>query len=164
MTRSTGLAIAGGTVGFLLSISIYVHFRRKQKDKLAAELLREISKLVKPATSGLLAENAFDINFADEVLKRISGKVLVLKQDALVKYAERIHDAWGAWYQGGDDENKVYAVFRELRDKVAVSHVAGAYQKAYRENLIDVLNDRLDSDEINIVLGIVKGLPTYRTI
>lgn len=164
MGGSAGLKIAGGVVGVLLAGSVYGHLRRKRRDKRAAELLREVAKLVKPTTQGLLSENAFDIHFVDEVLKKVSGKVLVIKHAAAVKYAKRIHDAWGAWYEGGDDENKVYAVFRELKDKVAVSQVASAYQDAYKENLIDTLHDRMDDAEVNTVLDIVKPLPSYRTL
>lgn len=164
MNKQTGLKIAGGVVGLLLVVTVASHIRRRQKDKLAAELLREISKVVKPSTEGLLSENAFDIHYENEVLKKVSGKILVIKQEVAVKYAERIHSAWGAWYEGGDDENKVYAVFRELKDKVAVSKVAKAYQNLYGENLIDKLYDKLDDNEIKIVLNIVKPLPAYRTV
>lgn len=162
--RNAGLKIAGGVVGVLLVGSVYGHARRRQKDKLASELLREVSKIVKPATKGLLSENAFDIHYVDEVLKKVKGSVLTIKKDAAVKYADRIHNAWGAWYEGGDDENKIYAVFRELKDKVSVSQVAKAYQDAYSENLIDKIHDRLGDDEVKIVLEIVKPLPSYRTI
>lgn len=162
--KNAGLKIAGGVVGVLLMGSVYGHVRRRQKDKLASELLREVSKIVKPATKGLLSEDAFDIHYMDEVLKKVKGKVLTIKRDAAVKYADRIHDAWGAWYEGGDDENKVYAVLRELKDKVAVSQVAKAYQDNHGENLIDKIHDRLGDDEVKKVLEIVKPLPSYRTI
>ena len=162
--RGQGLKIAGGIVGLLLAGSIYGHVRRRKKDKVASELLREVSKIVKPTTEGLLSENAFDIHFVDEVLKKVKGKVLTLNKSAANKFAERIHAAWGAWYEGGDDETKVYAVFRELKDKVQVSQVAKAYQDAYAENLIDKLNDRFSDSEVKTVLDIIKPLPTYRTI
>jgi len=162
--KNAGLKIAGGIIGVLLVGSVYGHMRRKRKDKLASELLREVSKIVKPATKGLLSEDAFDIHYVDEVLKKVKGKVLTIKKDAAVKYAGRIHNAWGAWYEGGDDENKVYAVFRELKDKIAVSQVAKAYQDNHGENLIDKIHDRFGDDEVKKVLEIVNPLPSYRTI
>ena len=162
--NSQRLKIASGIVGVLLAGSIYGHVRRRKKDKVASELLREVSKIVKPTTEGLLSEDAFDIHFVDEVLKKVKGKVLTLSKSAATKFAERIHGAWGAWYQGGDDETKVYAVFRELKDKVQVSQVAKAYQDAYAENLIDTLNDRFGDSEVKKVLDIIKPFPTYRTV
>lgn len=162
--RNQGLKIAGGIVGLLLVSSVYGNVRRRKRDKVASELLREVSKIVKPTTEGLLSENAFDIHFVDEVLKKVKGKVLTLNKNAASKFADRIHNAWGAWYEGGDDETKVYGVFRELKDKVQVSQVAKAYQEAYAENLIDKLNDRFGDSEVKTVLDIIKPLPTYRTI
>ena len=162
--RNQGLKITGGIVGLLLVGSVYGNVRRRKRDKVASELLREVSKIVKPTTEGLLSENAFDIHFVDEVLKKVKGKVLTLNKNAASKFADRIHNAWGAWYEGGDDETKVYGVFRELKDKVQVSQVAKAYQEAYAENLIDKLNDRFGDSEVKTVLDIIKPLPTYRTI
>lgn len=162
--NKVGLKIAGGVVGVLLVGTVYGNIRRKRKDKIASELLRELSKVVKPATAGLLGEDAFDIHYVDEVLKKVKGKVLTIKRSAATKYAERIHDAWGAWYEGGDDETKVYGVFRELKDKVQVSQVAKSYQDTYNENLIDKLNDRFSDSEVKTVLDIVNPLPAYRTI
>lgn len=159
-----GLKIAGGVVGVLLVGTVYGNVRRKRRDKIASELLRELTKVVKPATAGLVGEDAFDIYYIDEVLKKVKGRVLTIKRSAAIKYAERIHDAWGAWYEGGDDEAKVYGVFRELKDKVQVSQVAKAYQDAYGDNLIDKLNDRFGDSEVKTVLDIVKPLPSYRTI
>ena len=162
--NNQGLKITGGIVSLLLVGAVYGNVRRRKRDKVASELLREVSKIVKPTTEGLLSENAFDIHFVDEVLKKVKGKVLTLNKNAASKFADRIHNAWGAWYEGGDDETKVYGVFRELKDKVQVSQVAKAYQEAYAENLIDKLNDRFGDSEVKTVLDIIKPLPTYRTI
>ena len=167
--NNQGLKITGGIVSLLLVGAVYGNVRRRKRDKVASELLREVSKIVKPTTEGLLSENAFDIHFVDEVLKKVKGKVLTLNKNAASKFADRIHDAWGAWYEGGDDETKVYAVFRELKDKVQVSQVAKAYQEAYAENLIDKLNDRFGDSEVkgkgkdaNISGGMEGGVETTK--
>lgn len=157
------LKIAGGVAGVGLGLSVYMTWNKKRKDKLASQILRELSKLIKPATSGLLSESAFDIHYKDEVLKKVNGRVLTIRADTASKYAEQIHSAWAAWWRGGDDESKVYAVFRKLRDKVQVSQVAKAYQASFKINLIDKLYERLDEKEIRKVLTIVKKLPGYRT-
>ena len=155
MAVIVGLAVVG---------TAYKHMQRRRRDKIASELLREISRIIKPATEGLISENAFDIYYAEEVLKKINAQVLVLKKEVAIRWAKEIHAAWGAWYEGGDDENKVYGVFRSLKDKVQVSQVARAYQELYGENLVDKLYDKFDESEIKKVLGIVRGLPAYRTI
>lgn len=158
------LKIAFPLVGFFLTVSLYGHLRRKRKDAIASELLHEVTKLIKPATAGLLSEDAFDIHYADKVLSKVGGKVLQLKTSAASKFAQRIHSAWGAWYQGGDDEDKIYGVFRELKDKVQVAQVAAAYQQLYKENLIDKLHNKFTGSEVKKVLDIVKPLPSFRTL
>ncbi|MDN3492797.1 hypothetical protein [Winogradskyella bathintestinalis] len=99
----------------------------------------------------------------NKVLQTVNREVLVLKTSTASRYADQIHKAWGSWYQGGDDEEQVYGVFRKMKDKVQVSQVAKAYQETYSKNLIDTLKDRFDKEEITIVLNIVKALPNYRT-
>lgn len=156
------ITATGASMG-LVSI-VYANISGKQKNKLASELLRELTKVVKPATAGLVGEDAFDIDYVDEVLKNVRGRVITLKKETATKFAERIHNAWGAWYVGGDDESKVYSVFRELKDKVQVSQVTKAYQDEHKINLIDKLNERFDDAEVKKVLDIVKPLPAYRKV
>ncbi len=157
------LKIGGGVAIVGLGASIYMVWNKRHKDKLAAEILRELSKLIKPSTSGLLSESAFDIHYKDEVLKKVNGRVLTIRADTASKYADQIHAAWAGWWKGGDDENKVYAVLRKLKDKVQVSQVAKAYQASFKVNLIDKLYERLDEKEVKKVLTIVRNLPGYRT-
>lgn len=156
---NAGLKIAGLGVAGLLGLSLYYKARRAKRDKLATKLIREVTKLVNPATAGLLAEDAFDIHFKHKVLEKVRGKILVLKSYKAKQHAERIYDAWSFW---GDDESQVYSVFRQLRDKVQVSQVARAYQDAYGDNLIDKLNDKMDDEEVETILKIVRPLPAYR--
>lgn len=162
--KRQGYYIAATVTGLLLAGAAYAHYDRKRKDKVAAALLREVTRTIQPATTGLLAEDAFDIHYPDKILRQVSGQVLTLKQESASRLAERIHNSWGAWYSGGDTENLVYAVFRELKDKVQVAQVAKAYQDNYKENLIDKLYDRFDADEIKKVLAIVGPLPAYRKL
>ena len=143
---------------------LYGIMQKKRQNKTAAEILRKLSQELKPLTAGLLSEQAFDIQFAEGILKKVSAKVLTLKKSTTTRLAERIHSSWGAWYQGGDDETKIYGVFRELKDKVQVSQVAKAYQSLYGENLIDKLHKRFGKAEVKKVLEVVKKLPAYRTV
>ncbi len=155
----TGIVTASGCV-----LSLYISLRRKAQDRLATELVREITRQLQPATAGLLSEQAFDVGYTDLVLRGTREKVLTLKPEVARAYADRIHAAWGSWWSGGDDEQKVYSVFRELKDKVQVSQVAQAYLRNQGTHLMDKLNERLDKEEIRTVLGIVRPLPGFRTV
>lgn len=158
------LKITGGVVGILMLTSVYTHIKRKQQDKLASRLLQALHKIIKPASSGLLSEEALDIHYLEDLLKQVNKKILTLNKNAAIHYAEQIESSWGAWYQGGDNEAKVYAVFRALKDKVQVAQVARAYQNRFGENLIEKLQDRFGEEEIKTVLNIIKPLPKYRSI
>lgn len=155
--------IIGASVGSLLIGTTFFSVRKRGRDLRTSKLLSAIQAQIQPITSGLTSQNAFDIHYLNKVLQTVNLEVLVLKTSTASRYADQIHKAWGSWYQGGDDEEKVYGVFRKMKDKVQVSQVAKAYQETYSKNLIDTLKDRFEKDEITIVLNIIKALPNYRT-
>ena len=155
--------IIGASVGSLLIGTTYFSVRKRSRDLRTSKLLSAIQAQIQPISSGLTSQNAFDIHFLNKVLQTVNREVLVLKTSTASRYADQIHKAWGSWYQGGDDEEQVYGVFRKMKDKVQVSQVAKAYQETYSKNLIDTLKDRFNKEEITIVLNIVKALPNYRT-
>lgn len=160
---SIAYKIIGASAGTLFTATMFFSFRKRSRDLRTNKLLSAIQAQIQPISNGLNAQNAFDIYYLNKVLQQVSQEVLVLKTSTASRYADQIHKAWGNWYQGGDDEEQVYGVFRQLKDKVQVSQVAKAYQETYSKNLIDTLKDRFDKQEITIVLNIVKALPNYRT-
>lgn len=155
--------IIGASVGTLLIGSTLFSVRKRSRDLRTSKLLSAIKAQIQPISNGLMSQNAFDIHYLNKVLQAVNREVLVLKTSTASRYADQIHKAWGSWYQGGDDEEKVYGIFRKMKDKVQVSQVAKAYQETYAKNLIDTLKDRFDKEEITIVLNIIKALPNYRT-
>ena len=162
MKRSWMLVI-GVTAATGCGASLYLSHRKKKRDRLASDFIKELTRLLKPATKGLLSENAFDIHYKDEIVRSTGRQILTLKNEVATDYANQINAAWGSWWSGGDDEQKVYSVFRKLRDKVQVSQLANAYLRNFGVNLIDKLNERLDEKEIQKVLAIIKPLPAFRT-
>jgi hypothetical protein len=155
--------IIGSSVGTLFIATTLFSMRNRSRDSRTSKLLTAIKAQIQPISSGLTSQNAFDIHFLNKVLQGVNREVLVLKTTTASRYADQIHKAWGSWYEGGDDEQQVYGVFRKMKDKVQVSQVAKAYQESYSKNLIDTLKDRFDKEEIIQVLNIVKALPNYRT-
>jgi hypothetical protein len=155
--------IIGASVGTLLIGSTLFSVRKRSRDLRTSKLLSAIKAQIQPISNGLMSQNAFDIHYLNKVLQIVNREVLVLKTSTASRYADQIHKAWGSWYQGGDDEEKVYGIFRKMKDKVQMSQVAKAYQETYSKNLIDTLKDRFDKEEITIVLNIIKALPNYRT-
>ena len=105
----------------------------------------------------------FNNVYKNRVLQSVSQTVITLKTQTAIGYASQIYSALNPWYLN-DDEEKIYGVFRSLKDKVQVSQLVFAYQEEYGSNLIDVLKDRLSTSEIKIIMGIVAKLPPYRTL
>ena len=153
------LKIAGIMVGSLLAGSVYLTIRRKRRDKKASAFLVALKQEIKPATAGILASDAFDIDYKEDVVKKVKASSRVLTLSAANSYAKQIHDAWGFW---DDDEDAIKSVFRSLKDQVQVSQVAKAYYDKYKINLIDEFNSRLSESEVKEIIEIVKELPGYR--
>ena len=163
MKIGTTHKIMGLGLAVLFTGATAMSVRKRIRDKRTEILLGVITSKIGVGTTLLGAENAFDINYLNKLLQQVSFTVLVIKKEVATHYAKQIHSAWASWYQGGDNEAKVYAVFRKLQDKVQVAQVTKAYQNLYSENLIDVLKDRFSNSEIKEVLSIVAQLPNYRT-
>ena len=158
------LIISGASVGVLLIGSVIIGNRTKNRERLTSKLLTALNAKIEPVRNGIGKQNAFDIHYLDKVTQKVNGSILALQESTALYYANQIRSAFGAWYQGGDDEEKVYGVFRKLKDKVQVSQVAKAFQGGDDSaNLIDVLKYRFGKDEIKIVLDIVNNKPNYRT-
>ncbi len=154
----TGMAITGGT-----AMAILIARKRKRQHETATELLKEVTRVISPTTSGLLAEKAFNIHYPQNIRQQAKGTTITLKKEVAEAYAHQLHNAWGKYWWQGDDEEKIYAVFRALQDKVQVAQVAKAYLVLYKTHLIDQFNDRLNEQEIKKVLEIIHALPPYRT-
>lgn len=58
----------------------------------------------------------------------------------------------------GDDEDAVFAVFRQLKTKDQLSFLSDIYQQEYKKDLYLHLVDRFDDSEMDIIHSIVKNL------
>lgn len=77
------------------------------------------------------------------------------RTDALIK---KLWDAKGAF---NDDEEAIYAVFRELKAKTQVSWLAYNFNRQKSKDLYTWLRDSvLNKEELNTVLTITNKLPT----
>ena len=161
ISKRTTLQAAGVVSGLALCGSVYFVIGSRRKDKLATALLDELNKFFNPESAGLSAEEAFDIHYADQVLKRVRGTVILLKTATAQKYADTVYDSLGFFFNNTD---KLYGVFHLLADKVQVSQVAKAYFDKHHVNLIDALHNKLSKSEASNILSMVRGLPGYRVV
>jgi hypothetical protein len=159
IVRKKTLQIIGAFATVGLGITVYVIWDQRKKDKLAALLWEELSKVLNPSTLGLSGEIAFDVNYADEISRKVKNVVL-MKGDSAANLAKTIRSSLGIILH---DTDKINGVFRGLKDKVQVSQVAKAYA-AGKVNLIDELRNKLRADQLVPILSIVKSLPPYRVV
>lgn len=161
MKTGVGVKIGVGIVGVVLLGRIYFGYRTHRRSRITSLLLQALQTRL-PSTNALVAEQAFDIEYASKVLNSVPARIIVLDQSAALEKARRLQLAFKPWYRGGDDEKAVYSVLRSLSDKVQLSQVAKAYQDQYGESLLETIKAHLDAAEIKTVLTIVGSLPRYR--
>lgn len=90
--------------------------------------------------------NGFDPNYYKKVGSDLSD-------EQAATHAEAIYDAFDFF---DDDEEEIYGVFRRLNKLADLSKVCDAYYKDYTEDLYQVLVDGLSSEEMTIVIDMIK--------
>lgn len=86
--------------------------------------------------------------------KTVPGAILITRATA-ENLAKILYDGFGFW---NDDEDKVYAVFRQLKAKTQVSWLADVFAQEYNADLYQFLRSRMSDSEMDIVHGIVNNL------
>jgi hypothetical protein len=111
-------------------------------------------------------ENPFSPLFYKSAPPKTIMKLLTIA--TAESYAKQLYDAMGVF---GDDESKVYGVFRNLKTQSQLSFLAEIFQRKYKMDLLDYLKrgysninpaSGLNNDEMNTVLSIVNKLPKYK--
>ena len=80
-------------------------------------------------------------------------KAQVLTKVGSESYAKQIKDAFGVF---NDDEDKVFAVFRNIRFQTQVASLVDAYNRLYRKDLLNELKSRLSEKEFNTITDIIS--------
>ncbi len=152
-----GVVVAGGLGG-----SIYLNFRKQKRDEITQAFITELRKEFNPGSQGLAGLDALGENYLSKIRKGLSSSVtiLVMRNEEAVKYAQRIHEAWGTL---SSDEEIVYEVLRELKDKVQISQVATSYRETYGKALSAEFTSELNDDKIQTVIDLIKSKPAYRS-
>lgn len=121
----------------LMSTGIIKSAEDKQRDQLEKQY-------------GTAINSAFNPNW----YKTVPGALLVTRATA-ERLAQIISDAMGIF---NDDEDAVYAVFRQLKAKTQVSWLADVFFQKYNADLYQFLRGRMSDSEMDIIHGIVNNL------
>jgi len=80
-------------------------------------------------------------------------KAQVLTKAGAESYAKQIKDAFGVF---NDNEESIYAVFRNIRFQTQVASLVDAYERLYRLDLLTQLRAKLSESEFNTVTDIIS--------
>lgn len=167
MARNNSKTLIVGGIVLLSGVwagALIIDRRRKARDQKAVAFFSELQRDIAPDSVGLVESKAFDIRYWETVGKKLAKPMYMLTVASARAFAKDIRDSWGIF---DDDENKIYSVFRALKDHVQVSQVAYQYYmdpKGNKINLIDDLKSRLSKEEVGLALDIVKKMPPYRLV
>ena len=81
---------------------------------------------------------------------------LLTAKDANI-LAKRIYNSFGTF---NDDEEALFAVFRELRYQSQVASLVDAYRSLYKLDLLNTLKAKLSDAELSEVIYIITTIPT----
>lgn len=150
-----GLGVLGlAYFGVLKPITNALGLTKDVNEKKRAQLVEQVS-----------AMSAWNPSFYNQYqAKAARGTVLaLLTQASLTSFAQQIRNAWGIF---NDDEDKIYAVFKALRNQLQLSQLCEKYSALYKEDLLQRLqnpwnksNDGLLPEEFKKVADIVVSLP-----
>ena len=90
--------------------------------------------------------------------KKYPASSYMSDQEAIAA-ANKLGNAMGSRWWHDDDEPAVYNVFRSLDNKIQVSQVAEEYANMWNKDLAGYLIERLNSEEISMILDIINQLP-----
>lgn len=97
-------------------------------------------------------------NFFSPTMKLPKGSV-VLTPKAAADFAEFLYNS-AHWY--GDDEERIYNTFRQMKTRSMVTSIAIAFNKKYGKDMYYWLKDVLSSSELATVISIVNSKPKYK--
>jgi len=92
-------------------------------------------------------------------LRKAAGanrKISVLTNAGAKFYAKQINNAFSIV---NDDEQQIYAVFRQLRFKTQVASIVSAYFDLYKKDLLTTLKAKLSDKELAEIINIIETKP-----
>lgn len=99
-------------------------------------------------------------NAFDPKLYLSKSNIIVVNLTSATVWANAIDNAIGYIY---DDEEAIYAVFRQAKSKADVSRLTDVFFSVTGKDLLGYLRSNLNDSEMSIILAIVKKLPTFKT-
>ncbi len=171
ISKTTWWMIGGASVA-VIGVGVFWFFNNRLKNQNTSNLANSKLGLGTPinlkTTAGVRQvpnwNNAFDMNYTDEVKRWLQPKSIVeISSTTAKKYAEQLKNAKGTF---NDNEEIVKIIFsKHLKDKTNVSSISKAFLLRYKIDMWQHLSSFLSATELNqYVTQAVKQLPNYTTV
>lgn len=155
--RKTLITIGTVMVGGVGVYAIYKNNRSKNLMERLDKFLKTLPSATSFDETG--TEKLFDPNYWITVAKSRGIDGAVYSKWRNKENPKILDKAFGSWYQGGDDEEAIYGVFRGLKNRVSVSVLAWDYNKQIGGDLYDKLQNQLDDRELQKISNIINSKP-----
>lgn len=117
---------------------------------------KDAAKLQSSVENAELSKDYWNPNYLKQA--GTGYNVYLMPEADMRLYSKRIYDAQGTF---NDDEEAIYAVFRQMRYKTQVAFLAYWFNKLYKKDLYTFLRDGVfNKDELATLLTIINKLPT----
>ncbi len=153
MPKNTGLLVYLG-IGAVAYFAIVIPFL-ESLNLMDTKEEKDAAKLQTETENADLSKDYWNPNYTKQGAGKY--KVFLLTDSSSRSLAKRLMDASGVF---NDDEEKIFAVFRELKYKTQISFLASVFTKMYSKDLYTWLKATLNQSELNTVLTITSKLPT----
>ena len=102
------------------------------------------------------------INKVEDIAKKNGYAIIKLNREAITKRRKQMDDAITGFTE---DEDKIYGIFNDLRDKVAIAQIAQSYKDSNKGlTLLAELTKVLNKDEIQKVTDIVSEKAAFTKV
>lgn len=128
-------------------------------------VLQKLNIVDKPEEKAAKEKAAKDLKEQERVLNIWAGtknlaktlpknkKAQILTKAGAESYAKQIKNAFGTF---NDNEESIYAVFRNIRYQTQVASLVDAYERLYRLDLLTQLRAKLSQNEFNTITDIIS--------
>lgn len=139
----------------LKKIGLVRDVTERRQDKMATRIEGAQEREILTVVNNILKSKFFNPNFY-----KSANTNILLDNIKASQLSTELHSSFGwRFWNYGDDEERIYGVFRRLQNKTQISQLADEYFLNYGKDLAGVLVERLDRSELVKLMSVINTLP-----
>jgi len=140
-----------------IAVGVYFLVIKPLTEKLGLKASREEKEAEK-----ILEQQESKINIwqGSEAVKRAAGaknNITLLTYSSAATKADGIEDSFSIY---NDDEERIYAIFRDLNAQTQVASLVDQYRLRHKADLLNALKSNLSTTELNEITKIINQKPS----